>query len=297
MERVVVVGNCQATALEMMLSTNEEFTKRFELVSFPPVHEFPEALVPELHRAVADAAVLIPQRVDDAYRGGMGLGTDTLMGIARTSTVVRWPSVYWAGYFPDLFYLRDAARAPVLDGPFDYHDRSILRAYAAGVDVAGACLLLEDPERPSDAQAWAEEATAELNVRGQDCEVQVASFIASRFREELLFFTMNHPTNRLLAFMAQQITSLLGVPGSVDPQRMPGEVLGSTFYPLHANHVRALGLRFGEELGAGRTPFRIRGTSYEPAQAVQAFYEYYEARPQLVELNLDPGVPSSTPST
>ena len=287
MERVVVVGNCQATALEMMLSTNEEFTKRFELVSFPPVHEFPEALVPELHRAVADAAVLIPQRVDDAYRGGMGLGTDTLMGIARTSTVVRWPSVYWAGYFPDLFYLRDAARAPVLDGPFDYHDRSILQAYACGVDVAEACSLLEDAARPSDALAWAQEATAELDVRGQDCDVQVASFVASRFREELLFFTMNHPTNQLLAFIAQQIMDLLGLPGSVDATLMPGEVLGSTFYPLHANHVRALDLRFGVEVGAGTTPFRIRGESYEPADAVNAFYSYYDAHAQLVELNLE----------
>lgn len=287
MEKVVVVGNCQATALELMLSTNEEFTRRFELVSFPPVHEFPEAMVPELHRAVAEAAVVIPQRVDDGYRKGIGLGTNTLTGIAQTSNVVRWPSVYWAGYFPDLFYLRDAERQPVLDGPFDYHDHSILQAYAAGVDVARTCLLLEDAERPSDVEAWAAEATAELDVRGQDCEIQVASFIASRFQEELLFFTMNHPTNRLLGFIAQQITALIGVPGSVDPERMPGEVLGSTFYPLHANHVRALELRFGEELGAGRTPFRIRGTSYEPAQAVQAFFDYYAAHPQLVEVNLE----------
>ena len=37
-DRAVIVGNCQAGALEMMLRTNEEFTKRFELVSFPAVH-------------------------------------------------------------------------------------------------------------------------------------------------------------------------------------------------------------------------------------------------------------------
>ncbi|HEY3959491.1 MAG TPA: WcbI family polysaccharide biosynthesis putative acetyltransferase [Solirubrobacteraceae bacterium] len=287
MEQIVVVGNCQATALELMLSTNEEFARRFEFVSFPPVHEFPETMVPELHRAVADAAVVVLQRIDDGYRGGIGLGTDILKGIARTENVIRWPSVYWAGYFPDLFYLRDAQRQPVLDGPFDYHDRSILRAYADGVDVAGACRLLADPERPSDADSWAAEATAELDIRGKDCEVQVASFIASRYQEELLFFTMNHPTNRLLEFIAQQIVALLGVPGSVDRRRMPGEVLGSTFYPIHANHVRALGLGFGEEVGAGRTPYRIRGTSYESEQAVKTFFDYFADRRELVELNLN----------
>ena len=61
MDRVVVVGNCQAKALEMMLATNEEFTKRFEFVSFPAVHEIPADMVPELHTAVADAAVVIQQ--------------------------------------------------------------------------------------------------------------------------------------------------------------------------------------------------------------------------------------------
>jgi hypothetical protein len=288
MENVVVIGNCQATALEMMLSTNDEFTSRFKLVSFPPVHEMLEATVPELHRAVADAAVVIPQRVDEAYRAGIGLGTKTLASLAGTANVVRWPSLYWAGYIPDLFYLRDAAGDPVLDGPFDYHDRLILRAYGSGVDVDTVCRLLEDPERPSDARAWAAAATAELEARGRDCDIHVASFIESSFREELLFFTMNHPTNRLLGFVAQQITEFLGIPGRVDPRRMPDEVLGSTFYPLHANHVRALDLAFGAECRAGSTPVKIRGVIYEPEQAVQAFFDYYDAHPHLVELNLDP---------
>jgi hypothetical protein len=288
-DQVVVVGNCQAGALEMMLSTNEEFTKRFELVSFPAVHEIPGEMMPALHRAVADAAVVIPQRVQEDYRDGIGLGTETLASIAGSAIVVRWPSVYWAGYFPDLFYLRDAEGQPVVDGPFDYHDRTILEAYNSGIDVAGVCRLLEDPERPSDAQAWAANATAELDIRGQDCEVKVSSFIASRFRDELLFFTMNHPANHLLGFMAQQITELIGIPGRIDHMQIPNEILGPTFYPLHANHVRALGLEFGADVKAGLTPFKIRGVTYEPLQALWKFFDYYDAHSELVAINLDPG--------
>jgi hypothetical protein len=287
MQRAIVVGNCQAMALEMMLSTNDAFTDRFEFVSFPPVHEIADAMVPQLHEAVAGAGIVIPQRVDDGYRDGVGLGTETLAKIAGSATVVRWPSVYWAGYFPDLFYLRDAAGRPVIDGPFDYHDRLVLRAYAAGLGVARTCKLLEDPERPSDAPTQAAASTAELDIRGRDCDVHVTSFVASRFREELLFFTMNHPTNRLLGFVAQQITEFVGIPGRVNHQRIPDEVLGSTFYPLHANDVRALGLGFGAELGAGNAPFKIRGVTYGLPEAVQAFFDYYAAHPQLVALNTD----------
>ena len=287
MDRMVIVGNCQAKALEMMLDTNEEFAKRFEFVSFPAVHEIPQDTVSELHRAVADATVVVLQRIDDSYRDGIGLGTETLASIAGTVTVVRWPSVYWAGYFPDLFYLRDAGGQPVVDGPFDYHDRSILEAYAAGLDVLATCRALEDPERPSDAQPWAAEATAELADRGRECDVQLTSFITSSYRDDLLFFTMNHPTNLTLGFIAQQVAELIGVPGKVDHRQIPDEILGPTFYPLHANHVRALELEFGAEVMAGNTPFKIRGVTYEPAKAVQAFFDYYAVHPQLVKLNLE----------
>ncbi len=290
MDRVVVVGNCQAKALEMMLATNEEFAKRFEFVSFPAVHEIPDETVPELHKAIADAAVVILQRVEEGYRDGIGLGTETLAKIAGSATVVRWPSVYWAGYFPDLFYLRDSACQPVVDGPFDYHDRSILRAYSSGLDVEATCRLLEDPEQPSDAPAWAANATAELNIRGHNCDVQVTDFIDANFRTQLLFFTMNHPTNRLLAFISQEIIKLLGIPGRVYKEQMPGEVLGWTFYPLHPNHVQALDLSFGADVIWGLTEFKIRGVAYESSDAVQAFFTYYAAHPELVDLNLESSV-------
>ena len=288
MDRVIVIGNCQAQALEIMLSTNEAFTNRFELVSFPAVHEIAEGLVPELHRAVADASVVIAQQIDDGYRDGLGLGTDTIAGLAGSAAIVRWPSVFWAGYFPDLFYLRDAAGQPVVDGPFDYHDRAVLQAYASGMGVAATCRLLEDPDRASGALESAASATAELGVRGRDCDIHITSFIDAHFQEELLFFTLNHPANRLLGFIAQQITEFIGIPGRVEHGQILDEVLGSTFYPLHASHVRALGLRFGAEVEAGRIPFKIRGVTYEAPQAVQAFFDYYRANPQLVELNLDP---------
>jgi len=288
MERAVIVGNCQAPGIEIMLRANEAFSSRFELVSFPPVHEIDPAQVPELHRAVASAAVVVAQRVDEGYRDGIGLGTETLAAIAASATFVRWPSVYWAGYSPDLSYLRDSAGRAVVDGPFDYHDRTILDAYAAGTPVAEVCRLLADPERDSDAEAGAADATAALELVSRECDVDVVPFIASRFRDELLFFTMNHPTNSLLADIAQQIAGLIGVGGRIDHTRVPDGMLGSNFYPLHANHARALALRFADAGAFARTPFTIRGVAYEPIDAVQAFFDYYAANGDLVELNLDP---------
>jgi hypothetical protein len=174
-----------------------------------------------------------------------------------------------------------------VDGPFDYHDRSILRAFVGGASVNEVCGLLEDASSHSDAQAWADSATAELDERGKECDVQVTAYIGSRFRDELLFYTMNHPTNIMLGFIAEQVFELIGVAGTVDHSRAPSEILGPTFYPLHANHVAALGLKFGATVRAGSVPFKIRGVAYEPAAAVRAFFDYYSEHRLLAELNID----------
>ncbi len=71
---------------------------------------------------------------------------------------------------------------------------------------------------------------------------------------------------------------------------MPDEVLGWTFYPLHPNHVRALSLDLEDDLSVGQVPFRIRGETYLTPEAVRAFFAYYEAHLQLVELNCGPQV-------
>lgn len=92
MDQAIIIGNCQAKALEAALGTSNAFARRFVLTSFPPVHEMPESMIPDLHRAVASASLVIPQLVDEGYRAGIGLGTETLASLAVNATVVRWPN-------------------------------------------------------------------------------------------------------------------------------------------------------------------------------------------------------------
>ena len=128
MDRVVVVGNCQAKALEMMLATNEEFAKRFEFVSFPAVHEIPGEIVPRV--APARSPMLL-----------------WLFFSAFEDRLPRWDRSRHrdardhCGYRPPLcagracigpatsrisFICAMQREQPVVDGPFDYHDRTIL---------------------------------------------------------------------------------------------------------------------------------------------------------------------------
>lgn len=284
-DTAIVVGNCQAGALGIMLRAHDDFRRRFDLVEFPAVHELAQEDIPPLHEAVSRAKVAILQRVDESYRG-LGVGTDTLARLADGATVIRWPSVFWSGYFPDLFYMRDSSGSPVVDGQFDYHDRVILESYAAGMSPIEVCTRLADADVLSHAERTVELATKELASRSRGCDVQMHDFIAEHFRQRLLFFTMNHPTNALIAFLAQQIITLIGLARSASPSLVSDEILGPTFYPLHANHVRTLKLKFGHEVSAGNIAFKIRGVEHAPAEAVRAFFDYYRAHPELVEANL-----------
>ena len=289
METAVVVGNCQAKGLEIQLARRSGFAERFEIVSFPAVHEIPDGQIPTLHEAVDGAALVFLQTVDDEYRGGIGLGNAYLASIAGSATVVRWPSVYWAGYVPDLFYLKDSSGATVVRAPFDYHDRVVLSGFARGDSVEETCVALADPERPSDALAKLELTTAELAVRSEGCDLGVSDLIAEKFRDELLFYTMNHPSNSLMSFLADEALDLLDIPsGDCSSNAGAVDLLSSTFYPLHANHVKQLGLEFGEGICAdGENPFRIRGAQFSPLEAVSRFFEYYRSHRELVEINLE----------
>ena len=145
------------------------------------------------------------------------------------------------------------------------------------------------PERPSDAAQWAVDATAELEARGQDCDVDVAAFIASHFRERLLFFSMNHPANELLAFIAQGVCDLIGVGGSVDLAQFPGESARVDLLSAARQPRARPAVRFATQVVAGSTPFRIRGVTQPPLEAIGAFFRNGSTNStrRPVELNLD----------
>lgn len=298
MHRAIVIGNCQAKALETVLGASRAFVARFELLSFPAVHEIPETMIPALHDAIASASLVVPQLVDENYRDGIGLGTETLASLAVDATVVRWPNLYWGGYFPDLGYLRDHEGKPILDGPEHYHDRVVLNAFAEGISAANACELLSDPSVRSSAPSAAAAATGELRRREELCDVKVASFIEDKYRSDLLFFTINHPSNSMLGYLGERILERAGVEGNIDyskirARRWPRrrhEILGETFFPLHASHARALGLEIRNELVAGRGRYRIRGRTLKPIDVVQAYFDYYKAHPDVVRQNVQPSV-------
>jgi Polysaccharide biosynthesis enzyme WcbI len=279
--RAIVFGNCQADAIAKLLAGSAAFRRRFRLLRFPAVHEIKGEDVPRLHAALAAVDVAFLQPVGEGYRDGIGLGTSTLMAHASNADVVLFPSIYWTGYMPTVTYLRPPSGL-VLDGPFDYHDETILEAWADGARAPEILALLADPDRPSRAPQEAEAAFERLGARADGIGVDIVPYLRARYREEPLFHMLNHPTDVLLAHIASALAQTQGVTAHIAARRRAKPLLGHTSYPLHPADVRALGLRFGEGLQAPTAPYRIRGRSYAPAEAIRRFLDYYDSHRELV---------------
>lgn len=218
----VVVGNCQAESIRLVVSNDGH-----PGVRVPAVHEMDAADAERLHRLLAGAAFLIVQPIRDDYRG-LPLGTSQLRAAlpagARTVVV---PSLRFGGLHP----FQAAIRVPGVeeDPPLvAYHDVRTL-AEAAGLPVAA--------ELPTAAvRAVAEDSVAELRRREELGVDVVASDLYDTVVADLAR-TVNHPGNAVFLPLGERIVAALGAPGSaVDPGR---PILAGVRAPLERAVVEA----------------------------------------------------------
>ncbi|WP_022877481.1 WcbI family polysaccharide biosynthesis putative acetyltransferase [Microbacterium sp. B19] len=256
----VVVGNCQAESIRLVVSNDAH-----PGVRIPAVHEMDAADAERLHRLLARASFLIVQPIRADYRG-LPLGTAQLRAAlpARARTVVV-PSLRFGGLHP----FQAAIRVPGVDEDpplVAYHDVRLL-AEAAGLPVAAAL--------PADAvRAVAEDSVAELRRR-EDLGVDV---VASDLYVPVvadLARTVNHPGNAVFLPLGERIVAALGTPGTaVDPGR---PILAGVHAPLEPWVVETWNLD-----AEPRRDWIVGGEALDAATVAEAHRRWYAGHPDFV---------------
>ena len=254
----VVHGNCQAGALQVLLSGAPAFG--WQVTRVPPVHELTADDLPAYDRLLAASTLLLDQPVRDGYRG-LPLGTSEVAArLAPGAVVVRWPVVRWQGLHPWQAIVRavDGAEPPVVP----YHDlRTLTGRTPVGADLVAA-----------EAASRAELVRREV----RDCDVAVSDLLTGAGAVH----TLNHPGNRLLLGLAHRVQALLGAPqDAADPGRV---LLGEVRAPLEPEVLAALGLDPAE----ARDCWLVGGEQVAAAAVVQAHSAWYAGRPDVVEEGL-----------
>ncbi|GAA0856835.1 WcbI family polysaccharide biosynthesis putative acetyltransferase [Aliiglaciecola litoralis] len=234
-KKFAVYGNCQASPIAKLLLNNETFNNQFELVKFSqPVFMLSNKDWPHILDVVSSVDLLICQKVGDAF--GDLLSTDNLFAHAKTGAIkMSYPSIYFNGYFTEIDYLRGMPNE--INQFSDYHDLNIADNFlqSDSIEQAKQTSLeqLQDPDfySPNDVLAGIEKSIAELKSREVGLDTQVANFIQQHWHEEQLFFSVNHPSRRLLLDVCQQILVHL----EITDKSIPGsyEHLGETILPLY----------------------------------------------------------------
>lgn len=201
----VVVGNCQAESIRLVIDTPDTPTVRV-----PPVHELEPDDLPHLDRALASAPFVVTQPIRDDYRDlpvGTGQLRDTLPA-GRPLVVV--PSVRFAGLQP----FQTAMRVPGVPGDpplVPYHDVRVLAA-AGGVRT-------RERLDPDAVRALAAESLAELARREEEAGALPVSDVLSHPRFELMR-TVNHAGNHVWLTLGARVLEALGsAHGPTDPGR------------------------------------------------------------------------------
>ncbi|GAB3622717.1 hypothetical protein GCM10027418_07990 [Mariniluteicoccus endophyticus] len=263
----VVLGNCQAEALRVLLDGAPSSPLR--TVRIPPVFELTAADLTHLDALLERIDVLVTQPVRAGY-AGLPLGTEEVVRRLRPGArVVRVPVCFYAGLYPWQVLVRTPESGDPPGVP--YHDLRTVLEVATGTRPAA-------PASPDGIRAVAAASVAELARRERVAGTLVVSDLLAAAGADACH-VVNHPGNTLLVGLARRVQAALGlVEDACAPERV---LLSELFAPLYGEVVDALGLT-----AVPRPGWTHRGREVSDAEVSSVQREWLRAHPDIVDLAL-----------
>jgi hypothetical protein len=262
----VVMGNCQAESLRIMLDGAGLHTVRV-----PPVHELVGTDIPFLQRLLERTTLLVSQPVRDDYHGlpvGLRQLSSRLAGAARA---IAFPVIRFAGLYPVHAIIRPPSDLSLTPPVVAYHDLRTL-AEASGAGAIAASIT------PDMVRAIAADSIGELVRREQAFDAVRASDLFAR-PDFAQMRTLNHPGNAVFAAVAERVRGRAGLAEhTVDPGR---RLLDGVHAPRLAAVIDAYEL--DEEPGSD---WIVGGSTVPDALVRDAHLEWYAEHPDAVEAGL-----------
>jgi hypothetical protein len=205
MKTVVIYGNCQAAALASILSADRSMNSHYRVCYFASFDDRIPDRVDVRREEVDVAAFLFEQYDPKSFPHRDRLPSDCV--------TVTFPSIdcnlLWPLTTANTFNDEPSAEFPW--GHFPYGDRVIVDAVGRGLSVSE---VLEYYQSESYRQLpsldrFERIERARLAARDKKCDIKMTEFVFSHFREERLFWSVNHPTMRPLREICGRLTDVI----------------------------------------------------------------------------------------
>ncbi len=219
--KVLFYGNCQTTGLQKMLNLQD--CKQQNILCYST-----SLTKTEFDKIIKECDFIITQPITDNYRDLPYLSTSYLINNCNPNChVIIFDNCYFNFYYFDLTYKKIDGN--VLHYPSDYHYNHMIETYKNKEPIEKYVDIVNDPNLKSaeELEEIANKSIEELErrhiqanafykIRDNIHIISCHKYIKEKYKEKLLFYSMNHPTKRLLKYVCEKIIKIMNVKNTIN---------------------------------------------------------------------------------
>lgn len=276
---VLLYGNCQIICMNSLLAGSSDFTTSFIILNLPPIYKLGnEEKEYGLDVGLLESIdILIYQIISETNKFSKKLSSNNLLRCIRKDCLhISIPNAYYEGYFPQ--FVANKKYSPYQDkyrnGIMPCGDKNIEKMYLVegkGVDTIIQEILSESFYSVDEVQAGHKKSLDELKSREKECDVMISDYIEERYSVERLFYTINHPINKLLTVILERAFLLVGI-HIKDWSYEKAIVNDNIIIPIYPSVIKGLALEFNQEKFCWHRAFKKEKT--DMAEFVQDYIKY-----------------------
>ena len=254
MLKVAVYGNCQAEALQRILSY---FPEQFNVVALRPVHLLDRNQPQELYSKIREVDYFLYQPVSAGY--GDLASNAVIDQLQSSATAISFPSIYFDAFQCRQIYLRDPGGARISSPIGDYHDDLIVNMFLRGASckdiVAALDGLLMSRE---DCEANLAQSLNYFSARESTLDIKLSQYIRDNYFQKLLFYTFNHPSNEILFRVFSEFLCLADIRKLGQPNKiinLDRDFLSNYYFQSDLTDPGVFAFQGFQEYGSNRTKY------------------------------------------
>ena len=219
MKNVLFYGNCQLFAIKEILNLPiKKFNISYVECFTTNISEL------DFKKLIIKSDIIICNPIQTKYREKNYLGTEFILkNVKIHCAIIIIESCYFNGYYPDLSY--HSINNQLLKEPIDYHYKTMISYYKNGKSEEEFINEVVENENFYNKEYLEDNVNKSLNELKIRCDnnkkkflqqrnvfiLSIWEFIKDNYKNKLLFYSMNHPTNILLQFIVEQIFKIMNI--------------------------------------------------------------------------------------
>lgn len=213
----IIIGNCQTEYIRKYMCQSKEFIEDYIFINIPMIHMISskdESILRENRYIFERCDLCITQIISDDNEFSHFLSTSHVKRLLGNNTqIVKLPVLYFDIYFPQTIHQRK---------PLETLKKVGILSFPYGDCILDELSLRHSPEEIVEIvkfdnlfsrrflKRFFEERIEKLREKESVCDIKILDYILANYKKELLFYSKNHPCNKLIVEFVKRILNYLG---------------------------------------------------------------------------------------